>query len=330
MIEKYITNINNFDINMIDHERFNLNKDIYNLYNNTIEDPLHKFWFIIDSAKYINNYYDYNILKFVINDKNDKIKKTLDFIKTLSENIKNKYIKFLEKNNIIIDDSNINFTIELPFKQYDNYPCILNLYNKELSYYTNNNDKDDIKNIKQNINYLILFEINYFKIIKTNNNSIFNLKFNFNIIKIQIHQTFDINNLSLNTLINNNIDKIPIPPPPPILLFKDKIQSIDLMNEIKNAKLNNNNDNNKQIRFLTISEEEIQKKKYALKPITINDKEKDINEFNINQALKDQKILLKKVDLNTKIKKKKPKKDKNINKKELDLELEKELESCFL
>ena len=84
MIEKYITNINNFNINIIDHEKFNINKDIYNLYNNTIEDPLHKFWFIIDSAKYINNYYDYNILKFVINDKNIKIKKTLDFIKNVS------------------------------------------------------------------------------------------------------------------------------------------------------------------------------------------------------------------------------------------------------
>jgi hypothetical protein len=334
MIEKYLTNVNNnFDKNIIDHENFNLNKDIYNLYNNTIEEPLHKFWFIIDTAKYINNYYDHSILKFAINDKNIKIKKTLDFIKYISENIKNKYVDFLIKNNIIINNLNNIVTIELPFKLNDNYPCILNLYNKELCIYTNDNNKDDITNIKQNINYLILFEINYFKIIKIKNNTetLFNLKFNFNIVKIQIQQSININELSLNFTINKKIEQNIFPSPPPIIQIKNKENSFELMNEIKNFKFNNSdndninyNKNNNKI-MLSISEEEIQKKKETLKPIIIKNKEKEINNFDINQALIDQKILLKKVEIIKKKKKEKKRKNIEISNEELEIELEKAL-----
>ncbi len=336
MIEKYLTNINNnFDKNIIDHENFNINKDIYNLYNNTIEEPLHKFWFILDSAKYINNYYDYNILKFVINDKNTKIKKTLDFIKNISENIKNKYINFLTENNIEIDNLN-NITVELPFKQNENYPCILNLNNKELSMFTNDNNKDDIKNIKQNVNYFILFEINYFKIIKIikNEKKFYNLKFIFNIIKIQIQKPININDLSLNLILNNKNEQNIIPAPP-IIQLKNKDTSLELMKEIKNFKFNNNNDNtiNNNINnklMLLISEEEIQKKKECLKPITLNTKDKETINFDINKALIEQKTQLKKVEIlnedlevSKKKKKKRNKKNLEISNEELEIEFQK-------
>ena len=173
MIENYIVDTENslFIDSIIDHEKFINNKEIYDVYNNKIDEPLHKFWFVFDTTKFINSYYEYNILTFVINDKNNKIKKTIDYIQKIAETIKQKYIIYLTTNDIIFD----NVYIDVPIKQYDNYPSIIKLYNKKKSIYNENNQKEDITKLSSGVKYLVLFEINYFKIIKSDKN--FTIKF---------------------------------------------------------------------------------------------------------------------------------------------------------
>jgi hypothetical protein len=321
MIENYIVDIENslFIDNIIDHEKFINNKEIYDVYNNKIDEPLHKFWFVFDTTKFINSYYEYNILSFVINDKNDKIKKTIDYIQKIAETIKQKYIIYLTKNDIIFD----NVYIDISIKQYDNYPSIIKLYNKKKSIYNENNQKEDITNLVSGIKYQLLFEINYFKIVKSDKN--FTIKFFFNILKIQTQKLFNIDDYSLN----KNIITIPLPPPPPPPPTATSFSSINY--KIINEKINNDKINDK-IRII-ISEEELLSKRNELRSIKqeINkiDKKSDEDDSidNFTKDLITQKNLLKQVK---KKKLKKIKKIKNSNielERELELELELELES---
>jgi hypothetical protein len=321
MIENYIVDTDNilFNDSIIDHEKFILNKEIYDIYNNKIDEPLHKFWFVFDTTKFLNSYYEHNILTFVINDKNNKIKKTIDFIQKLSETIKQKYISYLTANDIIYDSINI----ELPIKQYDNYPSIIKLYNKKNSIYNENNQKEEINNLTSGIKYLLLFEINYFKIIKSDKNFI--IKFFFNVLKIQTKKLFNIDDYSLD----KKIITPPLPPPPPLFL-----QNINKNINMNNTNMNNTNINDKKtndkIRII-ISEEELLSKRNELKSIKneLNkiDKKSDEDEV-INNFTKDlitQKNLLKEVK-KKKLKKTKKTKKSNID---LDIELERELENKF-
>ena len=325
MIENYIVDIENslFNDSIIEHEKFMINKEIYDIYNNKIDEPLHKFWFVLDLSKFLNSYYEYNILTFVINDKNIKIKKTIDYIQKLSETIKQKYISYLVANNISYD----NIDIELPIKQYDNYPSIIKLYNKKKSIYNENNQKEEISNLTSGKKYLLLFEINYFKIIKSDKNFI--IKFFFNILKIQTQKIFNIDDYSLDKKI---ITPLPpqfihqfIPPPPP--QFTPQFTSQFIPNNYKN--INNKNDKtiNDKIRII-ISEEELLSKRNELKSIKYElikiDKKSDEEEL-VNDFTKDliaQKNLLKEVK-NKKLKKTKKTKKSSID---LDIELERELE----
>ena len=316
MIENYIIDTENtiFIDSIIDHERFINNKEIYDVYNNRVDEPLHKFWFILDTTKYLNNYYEYNILTFVINNKNNKIKKTIDYIQNITETIKQKYIAYLIEADISFD----NVVIDLPIKQYENYPSIIKFYNKKKLIQNENNQKEEITNLVSVNKYQLLFEINYFKIIKSDKNFI--IKFFFNILKIQTQKIFNVDDYSLN----KNIITIPPPPPPPphtTLITNYKINN----NKINNEKIND------KIRII-ISEKELLNKKNELKSIKheINKIYKKSDEDNsIDIFTKDliaQKNLLKEV------KKKKIKKTKKSNKeleleKELESELEKELEN---
>jgi len=321
MIENYIVDIENslFNDSTIDHEKFMINKEIYDIYNNKIDEPLHKFWFVLDLSKFLNSYYEYNILTFVINDKNNKIKKTIDYIQKLTETIKQKYISYLVANNISYD----NIDIELPIKQYDNYPSIIKLYNKKKSIYNENNQKKEIINLISGKKYLLLFEINYFKIIKSDKNFI--IKFFFNILKIQTQKIFNIDDYSLDKKIitpplpqfNNQF----IPPPPPLFIPQF------IPNNYKNINNKNDKTTNDKIRII-ISEEELLRKRNELKSVKYElikiDKKSDEEEL-VNDFTKDliaQKNLLKEVK-NKKLKKTKKTKKSSID---LDIELEKELE----
>jgi hypothetical protein len=317
MIENYIIDTENtiFIDSIIDHERFINNKEIYDIYNNRVDEPLHKFWFIFDTTKFLNSYYEYNILTFVINDKNNKIKKTIDYIQKIAETIKQKYISYLKEEDISFD----NIDIELPIKQYDNYPSIIKFYNKKKLIQNENNQKEEISNLVSGNKYLLLFEINYFKIIKSDKNFI--IKFFFNILKIQTQKIFNIDDYSLN----KNIINIPPPPPPPTIIANYKINNDKIISDkIINDKIND------KIRMI-ISEEELLNKRNELKSIRheINkmDKKSDEDDSidNFTKDLITQKNLLKEV------KKKKLKKTKKTQKFniELEKELEKELENII-
>jgi len=319
MIENYIIDTDNtiFDDSILDHEKFINNKEIYDIYNNRVDEPLQKFWFKLDTTKFLNSYYEHNILTFVMNDKNNKIKKTIDYIQKIAETVKQKYIIHLNLTNIDYD----NIDIELPIKQYDNYPSIIKLYNRNKSIYNENNQKEEITNLCSGNKYFVLFEINYFKIIKSDKN--FTIKFFFNILKIQTQKLFNIDDYSLN----KNIITIPPPPPPPSFpsvnykIIADKINNDKIIEKT-----------NDKIRII-ISEEELLNKRNELKSIKheINNIEKKCNEDeaidNFTKDLITQKNLLKEVK-KKKLKKIKKSKKSNIElERELELELEKELES---
>jgi hypothetical protein len=322
MIENYIVDTDNilFNDSIIDHEKFILNKEIYDIYNNKIDEPLHKFWFVFDTTKFLNSYYEYNILTFVINNKNNKIKKTINFIEKITETIKQKYISYLTANDINYD----NIYIELPIKQYDNYPSIIKLYNKKNLIYNENNQKEKINNLTSGVKYLLLFEINYFKIIKSDKNFI--IKFFFNVLKIQTQKLFNIDDYSLDK--KNNI---PLPPPPPLFLQNTNIN--DKNTNINDKNINDKNTNiNDKIRII-ISEEELLSKRNELRSIKheLNKLDKKSNEEekinNFTKNLITQKNLLKEVK-NKKLKKiKKPKKSMLDLDIDLEIELEKELEN---
>lgn len=321
MIEKYIIDTENstFIDNIIDHEKFMNNKEIYDVYNNGVDEPLHKFWFVLDTTKFLNSYYEYNILTFVMNDKNNKIKKTIDYIQKIAETIKQKYINYMHLTNIDYD----NVDVELPIKQYDNYPSIIKLYNRNKSIHNENNQKEEITNLCSGNKYFVLFEINYFKIIKSDKN--YTIKFFFNILKIQTQKIFNVDDYSLN----KNIITIPLPPPPPPLFLSNyKIINEKINNDkIINDKINNDKMNDK-IRII-ISEEELLSKRNELKSIKheINKIERKSNEDeaidNFTKDLITQKNLLKQVK-KKKLNKIKKSKKSNI---ELEKELERELES---
>jgi hypothetical protein len=325
MIEKYIIDTENtiFVNSIIDHERFINNKEIYDIYNNKIDEPLHKFWFVFDTTKFLNCYYEYNILTFVINDKNNKIKKTIDYIQKIAETIKQKYISHLLETETSYD----NIDIEIPIKQYDNYPSIIKLYNKKKSIHNENNQKEEITNLCSGNKYLILFEINYFKIIKSDKN--FTIKFFFNILKIQTQKLFNIDDYSLN----KNIITIPLPPLPPTSTSFSSINykiNNDKTNDKTNDKINDktNDKTNDKIRII-ISEKELLCKRNELRSIKqeINKIDKKSDEDNsIDNFTKDlitQKNLLKQVK---KKKTKKPKKSNIELERKLELELERKLE----
>ncbi len=47
-----MTNINTFDNKNIDIEKVSSDKTIYNIYNNSVKEPLYNFYFLADNCKY--------------------------------------------------------------------------------------------------------------------------------------------------------------------------------------------------------------------------------------------------------------------------------------
>ncbi len=171
--------------------------------------------------------------------------------------------------------------------------------------------------------YLVLFDINYFKIIKTDKN--FTIKFFFNILKIQTQKLFNVDDYSLN----KNIITIPLPPPPPPFIpINYKITN----DKINNDKITNEKINNDKIRII-ISEEELLSKRNELRSIKHEIKKIDKKSIEYDSIDNFTKDLLLQKNLLKEVKKKKLKKTKKSTKKsnielerELEIELEKELE----
>ena len=272
-MDKLITKINSFNNNSIDFEPINNSKNIYNIYNNSVDIPFHKFWFHLDNTKFVNMYYDFSTLRFAINAKNNKVKKTIEYIKNIAN-----YMTDVFKQKNIYD----NITIDLPIKETSNYPVIISLKNKLTSMVDSNNNSIDISNINNNNLYSVVFEISFIKVIKnTVQDFKFNvdkdnvlpnasLKFYLNIVKIQEENSIDpladnITKLNLNTNYNSNTNtntntnaniisdnNLKIPPPPFInelisvsnkTIFKPPTADELLNKKTFLKKINKNNEN---------------------------------------------------------------------------------------
>lgn len=266
-MNKLITKINSFNNNSIDFEPINNSKNIYNIYNNTVDVPFHKFWFYLDNTKYINMYYDFSTLRFGINAKNNTVKQTIDYIKNIANHMAD---VFKQKN--IYD----NINIDLPIKETENYPIIISLKNKLSSFFNPDNNSLEIFNISNQNLYSIIFEISFIKVVKNNiqdfkfnqnkDNVLPNvtLKFYFNVIKIQQENIINLHN---ENIIKLNISNIPIPPP--INNFKNDLPQpkLPFLNELVSS-------SNKTI-FKPPTADELLNKKTFLKKINKDDEKED-------------------------------------------------------
>ena len=116
-MNNYITITDSFNSDIIDNDIIVPNKSYFNIYNNSIEEPFHKFWFYVDNCKLTNIYNEHNIYRFAINNKNEKNKKLLDYLKKLFEHIQSLFSKIYN-----------NITFEFPWKEYDKYPFLMNFF----------------------------------------------------------------------------------------------------------------------------------------------------------------------------------------------------------
>ena len=328
MINELLTNYDNFDPKQMDYENILSNKIYYNIYNNKINQPLQKFWFSISNLKYTNQYNDYKILRFFINDKIDKSKKLINFIKNISIEFQKHLNKEFE-----------NILIDYPWKEYTNYPTAF-------SFFTNNKTlffdefKNNLEINKLNINdtYAIIFEITNLKIIKSNLDT-FTLKINLSLLLIQSEKqkdfkSFNFNDIQLKSNSNNNI--LPLP-------FLKDIQKTNILkeNNINNNSKNNNEIINKDVAKIDLNPNQLIEIKNSLKKVCIDtktcnsdDNNSEIKEIYINQKNKLKKITVLEKSLlnNINLKNKKNKKIKKIKKTKknilnnLDIELEMELE----
>ena len=187
-LQYHLTNINTFDIKNIDIEKITTDKTIYNIYNNSINEPLHNFWFLVDNCKYLKTYENKNnsySLVFVFNNKYEKHNKMLSYIKKIIEHIKT-----------ICNEKHDNIDYVLPWIDNDNFPVsMIFQYHQDSLYINHDNDDLDINTLEINNsnNFTVLFEIKYFTIHNNNIKLIFVAKL------IQLEKKFDLRK-SLNTL----------------------------------------------------------------------------------------------------------------------------------
>lgn len=320
MLENFITNTNNYDENQLDHEIINNNKSFYSIYNNKISKPFHNFWFILSNSKFKCGYNENKILRFGLNNKEINVKKFLTFFKNLSDHL----IK-------IFSTMYLNISVEFPWKDYENYPCIINIFTSD-----NTIIQDDEKKIinlielSQSKTYSILFEIKNIKIAENI------LKFNLNMIMIQQEPELDLKKYLLCSLNNNDLtdssDKI-IENKPKLKLSVEQL-SMSKNNDVNIKKSNISNNNLKTSKGL-FDLNEILEIKSNLKKVVHEHIIQEDNILELENSFIDQKKKLKKTiteeksllnslkkNKKKKIKKKSYIKDYDIN----DSELEKELE----
>jgi hypothetical protein len=351
MSDNILTNYNKFDEKQVDYENINKEKFYYNIYNNKINQPLHKFWFSLKKVKFSNQYNNYKTIKMLINNKSNDSIKLISFIKNLSNFMINK-----------MSNTFPNITLDLPWKEYDNYPFLFNFYTNSKSLVVNENkDIIDFTLLNFNDSYTVLFEISSLKVIKINldytgNDCNYTLKINLGILMIQKESKKDLKNFLLDVINNDNQEDIYIEPkeinhfPKKTLPFLSDISSSILKkrdNDTNNdtngeQAIKNTNSINKTNNKLFIDNNLLLKAMSSLKKVNINvkdkkedDKDTDDDKSEINDMYISQKNSLKKVKtrekslLNTIKRKKNKKMNREMNREkdnELDKELEKELE----
>lgn len=309
MLLNHITNINNFNISDIDYDHIVINKTYFNIYNNRVDEPLHKFWFLVDNVRFINSYFNNGIMRFALNNKNEKNIKIINYIKKLLNHLQSLFSKIYQ-----------NITIDFPWKEYENYPYLLNVsLSKDSIFIDANKNKKDFATIDKDISYLFLFEISYIQIKKIINdhNISYSLKIKLSLLMLE-EKIFDLKNYSLNLMINNKSNLS-------IGYTNDiKEYTIDPNNKIINK--SNNNNNNKRPIF-NLNPKELLNAKNTLKKTLVIDNKKILDDKNCNDEILETKNLLKKVNtyektfINVL-------KNEHLNK--LDNELDNELSNLFI
>jgi hypothetical protein len=191
-----ITYIDKFDSGIVDHDIIVPNKYYFNVYNNSLDEPFHKFWFFIENAKLTNIYNENSIFRFALNNKSEKNKILIDYLKKLFSHIKSLFEKMYPE-----------IEVEIPWKENVNYPYLINFFanNSTICLDSEKNTKNIVEINKEQI-CSILFELTYIQIIKivSGDNISHSLKFKFSLIMIQ-EKTFDIRACLLDNInqINN-------------------------------------------------------------------------------------------------------------------------------
>jgi hypothetical protein len=200
-MNSHISITDTFKSEIVDHDIIVSNKSYFNIYNNSLDEPFHKFWFYIENAKLINLYNENSIFRFALNNKNEKNKKMIEYLKKLFE-----YLQTL------FQRSYPNISVDIPWKEYENYPYLMNFFiNNNTFYLDSKQNSKDIKEITKDQNCSVLFELTYIQVMKiiTDDKTSYSLKFKFSLIMVQ-EKTVDIKTSLLENInqLNNQKPKI--------------------------------------------------------------------------------------------------------------------------
>ena len=310
-LQYHLTNTDIFDGKNIDIDKICIEKSIYNIYNNLINEPFHNFWFLVDNCKFLKHYNNKNnshSLVFVLNNKYEKHKKILLYIKNLLNYIKTICLEKYKDIDYI-----------LPWIENENFPISICIQHDLDSLFINyeNNDMDiNTLSFNNNNNYTILFEIRYFTI---KNNKIKLILFS---KLIQLEKQFDLKKsliallspIKKSTIVEtcdliekfNPINKIK--KEDSITLNKSSIQIspnmlLEKLNQLKNKSLIKKNEEDNKI--LKVDDLYLEEKNQLKK--TIINQNKDSYIIMKNNYLEEKGIVIEELENNSekKIKKKK-------------------------
>jgi hypothetical protein len=293
-MNNYITITDSFNTDIIDNDPIISSKIFFNIYNNSIEEPFHKFWFNIENAKLINIYTENNIYRFAINNKIEKNKKVMDYLKNTFDYIQKLFIKVFP-----------DITIEYPWKENENYPYLINFFSTNNTIFIDSKENDkNIANITKDNNYSIFFELTYIQVVKItlNNQTNNSLRVKLSLIMIQ-EKDFNIKNI----LLYKNVKSIS---QTPSLNCLNSLNSLNSFNSLKDTnhiqnKVENINIKNLQTpaKIFNLSSELLLNKMKSLNKINPNPNENDIDKEhkdNENSKYLEQKNKLKKVETDEK------------------------------
>ena len=195
-MKTHITLTDTFKSDIVDHDIIVPTKSYFNIYNNSLDEPFHKFWFYIENAKLMNIYNENSIFRFALNNKNEKNKKLIDYLKKLFEYIRSLFVRTYP-----------DITFDIPWKEYDNYPYLMNFFaNNNTICMDSNQSNKNFTEITKDQNCSILFELTYIQIMKIiiDNKTSYSLKFKFTLIMVQ-EKAIDIKNILLENInqLNN-------------------------------------------------------------------------------------------------------------------------------
>lgn len=174
----YITDLDKFTTDNIDYEQYKGDKVYYNIYNNSIKEPLHNFWFLIRNVKIISTNNKY--IRIALNIKNNDHNKVINIIKNIINFLREKY----EHDDILY-----------PWIESDNYPTLMNIFYEENTVIQNeNNEKISRESITElkNSSFSTIIELLYCK------NKDNKLSFVFTIKLLQIDLKINLSLCNLN------------------------------------------------------------------------------------------------------------------------------------